>query len=205
MLSRERWNGLCERLQLAASDDWFDNLVSRYNEPHRAYHNAQHLADCLKQLDLAPPSTPNADVVELALWFHDAVYDVRAGDNERASADLAAEFLATCGAPTELMDQTKRLILATEHQVIPIDIESQLMIDIDLSILGQPPTRYHEFEEQIREEYAWVPEDVFRMKRAEVLSGFLAREQIYSTLWFYKSYEEQARINLQRAIATLLP
>ncbi len=201
--SQLRWDALCERLSLARTDNWFGQLHRRYGEAHRSYHNVGHIADCLQQLDLSPHISQFNNTVELAIWFHDVVYDIKATDNEVASAELAVNFLQECDGPSELIVQTRNLILATQHQAIPTDLESQLMIDIDLSILGRSAERYAEFERQIRIEYDWVPEDVFRSKRAEILSSFLDREPLFLTKWFRATYEVQARENLTRAIEQL--
>jgi predicted metal-dependent HD superfamily phosphohydrolase len=202
-VSRNRWNAFCDRLSFRGTDNAFDDLHSRYNEPHRAYHNAHHIVDCLQQLDRSPQLVPDNDHLELSLWFHDAVYDVRAADNEAASARLAVDFLRSRGATPDSIERVRSLILATMHTATPDDIESQLIVDIDLSILGRPEAEYDRFECAIRNEYSWVPEATFRAKRSEILGEFLARRPLFLTEWFREQYEEQARRNLARAIQQL--
>ncbi len=76
-------------------------------------------------------------------------------------------------------------------------------MDVDLAILGSDAGRFHESDEQIRLEYAHVPEHEYRAGRRRVLGEFLARPRLYSTDYFYSRYERQARENLSRALARL--
>lgn len=135
--------------------------------------------------------------MELALWFHDLIYDPRAKDNEERSAERAGEV-----AQMMKLSQTRvrDLILATKHSVVPIGRDAQLVVDMDLSILGAPAVRFGEYETQIREEYAWVPEPIFRTERGRILRSFLARPAIYSTEEFRSRLEGRARENLERSL-----
>lgn len=90
--------------------------------------------------------------------------------------------------------------MATEHTATPLAGDAALLVDIDLAILGAAPARFAEYEQQIRQEYAWVPEDVFTSKRKAVLQGFLERMQIYSTAFLLDQLEAQARINLEKVL-----
>ncbi|MCE7917760.1 MAG: N-methyl-D-aspartate receptor NMDAR2C subunit, partial [Nitrosomonas sp. PRO5] len=91
------------------------------------------------------------------------------------------------------------LIIATCHQTLPSEPDQQLLTDIDLAILGSPPARFREYDQQIKSEYSWMPGFLYRMKRKNVLRGFLARKYIYSTNHFKKYYEQRARANLRAA------
>jgi predicted metal-dependent HD superfamily phosphohydrolase len=141
--------------------------------------------------------------VELALWFHDAVYDPKAGDNEERSAALAQQCLADAGASEPLADAVAKLVMATKAHEIDADADAGLMVDVDLSILGKSEKRFSEYEQQIREEYAWVPQPVFASKRVEILQRFLVRPKLFTTEWFRKKYEQQARHNLESSIKKL--
>jgi predicted metal-dependent HD superfamily phosphohydrolase len=144
---------------------------------------------------------PNA--VEFALWFHDAVYDPKAGDNEEQSAALAKECLIGLGANQKFSEDVAFLIMATKSHDVGTSIDAAVMVDVDLSILGRDTKRFFEYEEQIRTEYQWVPHLVFASKRTEILKRFLARERIFATDWFRNKYEKQARLNLEASIAVL--
>ena len=179
----------------------FDQLLARYSEPHRKYHTLQHLTECLTHFEATRHLAENPGEVEIALWFHDGIYDTQRHDNERKSADWARSVLEGHGAAPAAVQRVDELIMATCHSALPVAPDAQLLVDIDLSILGAPPPRFAEYEAQIRQEYAFVPEEVFRSKRAEILRAFLARPALYSTPHFQAALEARARDNLRAAIA----
>lgn len=182
---------------------WHARLLAAYAEPQRAYHTRQHLEECLHEFDAAKEAGGMAfpEAVEMALWFHDAVYEVQGHHNEELSAAMAAEALAA----HEAAAQVQRLILLTKTHVPEEDgtADDAWIIDIDLSIFGQPPERVRQYEHQIRQEYAWVPEVLYREKRREILAAFLNRPRIYLTDWFHARHDRQARENLASLIRSL--
>ena len=198
-----RWQGLMARLGLASHRDTFDALCAAYSEPHRAYHTARHISACLRHLDEAADLAGAPYEIEIALWFHDAIYKTRSQGNERLSAGWAAEFLKSAGAPDDAIGRVHGHIIATEHSALPDDPDSALLVDIDLAILGSPPAVYRVFETDIRREYKWVPGPLFRRKRREVLESFLARQRLYATERFRDRFEAAARRNLTSAISVL--
>lgn len=178
----------------------YEQLLQAYSEPQRHYHTLQHLVECLQLQSESAHLAQQPGEVAIALWFHDAVYDVKAHDNEARSADWAVAALQAAGVSAEVQTRVHALIMATEHTAAPLAGDAALMVDIDLAILGATPARFAEYERQIRQEYAWVPEDVFVEKRRAVLQGFMAKPRIYSLTFFYQKLENQARINLQNAL-----
>jgi len=182
---------------------WYERLTAAYAEPQRHYHNQQHIAECLVEFDQARHLARQPAAAELALWFHDAVYDPRRGDNEEQSAALAKQCVAEAGIGDAPGETVAKPVMATKRHEADGDADASLVIDVDLSILGQDEQRFSEYERQIRQEYAWVPEAVFASKRAEILHRFLAREWIFATEWFREKYERQARRNLEESIAQL--
>lgn len=184
-------------------EDWFQKISNHYNQPHRHYHNSQHINDCLRELDLVLNRAPNPVELELAIWLHDVIYDPHRADNEDQSKTFAAQLLADANADQTLTTHVLALIDQTKHNAIPTDETSQYMIDIDLAILGQNPERFWQYEKQIRAEYSFVPEETFRPKRAEILERFLARPRIYNTDFFCDRCESQARSNLAASIKFL--
>ncbi|WP_256662767.1 N-methyl-D-aspartate receptor NMDAR2C subunit [Pseudomonas sp. AG1028] len=190
------WSGL--GLQPDAS--LFEALMAAYAQPQRHYHCLQHLEECLALFEQVRDLAEHPEEVEIALWFHDAVYDVRGTTNERQSADWAVRALLSCEASQPTQNRVEQLVMATRHDAAPVDGDERLLVDIDLSILGAAPERFTEYDRQIRAEYSWVPEAVYSMKRKAVLSSFLARPSIYSTPYFRERLEAQARINLSAAI-----
>lgn len=203
-LDQGRWLNLWDRLGAEGSGhSIFAHLSAAYAEPGRAYHTAEHISDCLAQLDAARDTARRADEVEAALWFHDVVYLPGGPDNEDRSAGLAEASLMACEVAQDVAQRIGRLILATRHLTLSDDPDTQLVCDIDLSILGREPAVFDEFERRIRREYDWVPEAVYRTSRSEILSGFLRRGSIYQTDRFRKRYEAPARANLERLVDTL--
>jgi len=181
---------------------WYEKLTRAYAEPQRHYHTQQHIAECLAEFDGARQLAQQPAAVELALWFHDAVYDPKAGDNEEQSAAMARSCLETGGA-SNLAASVSDLVMATKSHGTEAGPDAALMVDVDLSILGQGEQRFAEYEAQIREEYRWVPKLIFNSKRAEILERFLARSRIYATDFFAAKYERQARRNLEGSIREL--
>lgn len=178
----------------------FQALLARYGEPQRKYHTLQHLSECLAAFVPVMQLAPHPAEVEAALWFHDAIYDLGRSDNEERSAQWAAAALQAASAPAEAVARVPALVLATRHTALPATPDEQLLVDVDLGILGATPQRFAEYERQIRQEYGFVPEDVFRTKRRAVLQSFLQRPRIYATDHFHAALEDRARVNLQAAI-----
>ena len=155
------------------------------------------------EFDLARQLAENAAAVELAIWFHDAVYDPGAADNEERSAEVAKQSITQADGGVELGSAVAALVQATKTHDPCLHPDAPLLVDVDLSILGQPKERFQEYETQIRREYEWVPVTTFASKRAEILENFLARESIYTTEYFFAKYEQRARQNLQDSIRAL--
>jgi predicted metal-dependent HD superfamily phosphohydrolase len=145
----------------------------------------------------------HAGEVELALWFHDAVYRTWRSDNEARSAALAVEVMSQGGAEPAAIHRVVTSILATRHRGKEPNGDAALVVDIDLSILGQPEETYLEFERNVRREYWWVPRRRYVAARCEILKSFLNRSAIYRYPEFQRRYQAAARVNLSSAIARL--
>ncbi len=184
-------------------------LRAAYGESHRAYHNLDHVHACLGELDAVflmrdGDAAVHWDAIAVALWYHDAVYRIGHAANEKDSAAWAQRDLSADGASPDFAERVVQLILATEHQAEPQAGDEQLLVDLDLGILGQPAAVYDRFEQAIRAEYRRVPGFIYRRKRAEILRGFLGRSTIYHTPHLHAAWEQQARANLARAIEALV-
>ena len=198
---RRVWTGLgAQDGTHALCDSLLQQLLARYAEPQRKYHTLQHLSECLDGFDAAAHLADRPAEVEAALWFHDAIYDLSSHDNEERSAQWAQQALSAAGVAAESAARVGQLVLATRHTVMPESPDEQMLVDIDLSILGAPPARFAEYEVQIRAEYAFVPEAVFRSKRRAILQAFLDRPHLFSTPHFRAALEPSARANLARAV-----
>jgi predicted metal-dependent HD superfamily phosphohydrolase len=179
-------------------------LLARYAEPHRHYHNLEHLHQVLATAVALQPLADDFTAVQLAAWFHDAVYDPRAADNEARSAAYAVASLRALGLPPAQVTAVERLILATRsHLAEPGDHDAHVLLDADLAILGSDPEQYDAYTRVIRREYEWVPEVQYRHGRRQVLERFVARESIYHTTPMMTVYEQAARSNLQRELTRL--
>ena len=204
MTSLDRWQNVWGQLGASsASKDLYDQLVECYSEPHRKYHTIQHLNECLRHLESVRSLADHPDEVEMALWFHDAIYDTTKKDNEKRSAEWARDNALAAGVSTEKAERIYGLVMMTMHNAVPAGRDAEVLVDIDLGILGAEASRFDEYEVQVREEYSWVPESLYRAARRKVLEQFVSREWIYSTEPFRRSYEARARDNISRSLAHL--
>ncbi len=192
-----------EQLAIRPSQDIYAELHAAYLEPHRHYHGPHHIDQCLAQFDSHRVLAIHPAEIEIALWFHDAIYDTRRNDNERRSADWAKYYLESEHADCHSVERIQALIMATRHSALVSDLDQQLLVDIDLGILGQPPDVFERYDNDIRREYHWVPWPRYVEGRVSVLGAFLERARIYSTATFVDRYEAQARLNIANAIERL--
>lgn len=176
----------------------FSQLVELYSG--REYHNLFHIADCLGELESAKNLVSNRKELELAIWFHDSVYDSRKKDNEERSATLAGNAARELGFSKQSASIVESLIVATKHTDVPNNFDARLIMDIDLANFGFPYNIFHQISEEIRKEYSWVSDEDFSKGRRKFLSSFIARDRIYLTDFFGDKYESRARENLIKSI-----
>jgi predicted metal-dependent HD superfamily phosphohydrolase len=185
-------------------DALYDRVVACWSEPHRHYHTLQHLGETLAWFDTVRDLARRPGEVALGLWFHDAFYDAQRTDNEERSAKWARLSVLQAEGPAGAADRLHALIMATRHKAAPEeDADTQLLLDIDLSIFGTDAQRFDESSAQVRAEYAHVPEGSYREGRRRILGDFLARPRLYNTDYFYSRLEERARENIERELARL--
>lgn len=183
----------------APSALWQARIAAAYGEPHRHYHTLTHIQSMLSGLAEAHALAREPDVLEAAIWFHDAVYHPLASDNERRSAQWAREELRLAGWPSATIARVAQLIEWTaDHQVPDNGPDASLLMDLDLGILGAPASRYDNYLRQIRQEYAAVPDAAFRVGRLAFVRDMLGRALIYRTAHFRARLEATARANLER-------
>jgi len=198
------WNAAWRVLGVALADEALCiELQRRYSEPQRHYHTLQHLGECLAWFEREQALAEHPGEVALALWFHDAVYDVHAHDNEARSAEWARSAMLAAGAQAEAAERVHALVMATRHDAVPEGRDAELLVDIDLSILGAEQERFDEYERQVHAEYAFVPKAVRLPRRRAILQRFLARKAIYTTPGMHALLEARARANLARSIAAM--
>ncbi|WP_066900739.1 HD domain-containing protein [Mycolicibacterium houstonense] len=178
-----------------------EDLLARWSESHRKHHTVAHLHEVLDAIGVLADDGLHFDreTVELAAWFHDAIYDIGRDDNEERSADLARTLLGD--SPD--CDELARLVLTTKsHKVDDGDINGAVLSDADLSVLGSSTGRYREYADAVREEYAAVPDEVFKPARARVLTALLDGP-IFHTAAGRKRWEARARLNVAAEISEL--
>lgn len=202
-LLRATWAALCEITGVARHELAFQLIASAYAESHRHYHNAHHVAECLRELAPMRGLCEQPLAASAAMLFHDYVYYPARHDNEQRSADEAMAALRAIGWGQPDSDAVRGIILATKHETAPSTTDAAIVCDIDLSILGKPAQEFDAYERAIRKEYVHVPEVAYRAGRAAVLRGLLSRASIYATDPFRVRYEMTARQNLGQSIAAL--
>lgn len=198
---QSNWQRFTQRYLLSSSvaHSIYACLVEAYQEPQRAYHSLQHINECMALLHQVEHLLEDAFAVELALWFHDAVYDPQAQNNEAQSAVLMQQMCQPF-LNLEQMNKITIWILATAQHQASEDADLNILLDIDLAILGTDELRFTEYEQQIRTEYNWVDAQIYQQKRAAVLRHFYELQPIYQTPYFYERLEIQAKFNLSSAL-----
>jgi len=201
---RHRWESLCERVgafkNAHESDLTFEMLGTMYGHPPRAYHNLDHIAQCLAMFDSVRGLAEDKDAVEFALWLHDCVFFAERSDNEERSADAASMIAGLLGCKAEFTARVRELIAVTRHHEEPGRGDAALVADIDLSILGQAAAVYDAYRDAIRGEYAWAGEELFRQGRMAFLRRMIEKKRVYSTQLFRKDLEGAARGNIEREL-----
>ncbi len=188
-------------IELALSHAWpaslIDAVLEHHREPHRHYHTLEHVDACLRAAR-ALSSAPSREV-ELALLFHDAVYDPKAKDNEQRSAELLLTEGRRAWVQEELLQRAAPLILATKHLDDDVPEEACWVVDADLSILGADEAMFDHYEDNVRKEYAFVDDAAFAAGRRKFVREMLEREHIFVTRKGRTLWEESARRNLRRS------
>lgn len=202
--SEASWQALLKELHLQPDNKgYFKKLEKLYTSRSRHYHNTQHVEDCLTLLEEYRHLVDSPNLVEAAIWLHDAIYNSLSKKNELKSAELAKKIFTSLGMKSEKLQIVYNLIMMTAHQVKPENTDEKLIVDIDLAILGASPDRFDKYEKAIRKEYRLIPSRMYVQGRIKILQHFLDREAIYLMSEFGELFEEQARENLQRAINQL--
>jgi predicted metal-dependent HD superfamily phosphohydrolase len=179
------------------------DLLARYDEPHRRYHDRRHLAEVLAALRQLTGGPDVPVPVVCAVWFHDAVHDGR-DDDEQRSADLATEVLTGLSVDAAVVDEVARLVRMTlRHDPAPEDTAGALLSDADLAVLGAAPGRYDRYAADVRQEYAHVDDEAFRAGRSAVLRDLLGRPRLYATEAGHRTWDAAARRNLRGELSRL--
>ena len=197
------WSHLMRKLQIQVdTTDCYQQICRSYHENNRYYHNLYHIADCLKLLDQYPDAVEDCSAVELAIWFHDVIYDPKQTDNEEQSAVWGGEQMGRWLLDCTLIETVQKLIRITDHKQTYRGGDAALIQDIDLEILGCDPVRYQDYSCAIRQEYDCYPDAIYKVGRRQVLESFLSREKIFQTDYYYSLFEAKARKNILNELNT---
>lgn len=211
---KQRWNKLADKLGVEPklAQETFKAILAKYSESSRVYHNKDHIIDLLEVFDeaMTSPDGPKPqfpEMLELAIWFHD--FEDERGNAiavDQSAAQATAFIQNSKTASPEQIAMLSANIMATKHLTTPPTdpaLDSQMMVDIDLSILGKSPEEYTAYTQAIRAEYPTVSDADFKKRRVEVMKMFHARTSLYQTPWFQEKYGAQARVNLKKEIRAL--
>ncbi|WP_420628212.1 hypothetical protein [Candidatus Leptofilum sp.] len=180
---KSRWLAFAQGLGIeAAAEEVWLGLAAAYGADGRFYHNLQHIEHALDVATQLQDLAGDFTAVQLAIWFHDVVYDPRRSDNEAESAAYAERVLPPLGVPDALLTKVRDLILATKtHETAVANPDVWVMLDADLAILSALPAQYDAYAQAIRQEYSFVPDEAYMVGRTAVLQKFLARSPFYFT------------------------
>jgi predicted metal-dependent HD superfamily phosphohydrolase len=185
------------------TEDLWSEITARYSRPARHYHTLVHVENLY--LELLPLKTDIADWQTLlfSIAYHDIVYNTLRHDNEEKSARLAVKRLSQLKVSEIQKDKCAGQILATKSHSISPDSDTNYLTDADLSILGKNNNDYQVYITQIRKEYKFYPDIVYKPGRKKVLQHFLDMKSIYKTVFFKEKYESQARQNIKNELSAL--
>ncbi|MBP0493681.1 HD domain-containing protein [Pararoseomonas indoligenes] len=181
-------------------------LRTRLAEPHRVYHAQSHVDSMLRGMAALPGPLAHAAAMELAIWYHDAIYEPAARDNEARSAALLRADLSGLVHP-QVMGIAAEMIRLTATHDLPPDLPENwrhdvaLFLDLDLAILGAATADYDAYERGIAAEYEPIHgRDAYRTGRAAFLRTLLDRPRLFHSDRFHAALDEKARANIRRAL-----
>jgi predicted metal-dependent HD superfamily phosphohydrolase len=181
----------------------FDDLLNDYTGEKRHYHALSHITNLLTLLEDNKFRIHDEETIFFAIWFHDVIYNTWKNDNEERSADYADEVLRQTEMPPSQIQKIKYFINATKTHTADDDNDLALFLDFDLSILGAEEDIYAVYKRQIREEFSSFPNFIYNRGRKKALRGILEKPYIYHSDAFRRTFENQARENIQRELDVL--
>jgi len=206
-VDKQRFIALWNRCQSAGgagsdAEDVYAEVHAYYSEPGRHYHTPKHIEHCLRQFDLASSEMDDPQAVEMAIWFHDLVFDISAEDNELQSARRFVE-LAGESMQSDFKTKVYDLIMTTAPPRMPKTQDEKFMLDIDLSSFGLPWEEFVRDSTAVRKESARLSDEAFFPGQRAFLESLISREHFYFTDFFRSRIEESARSNIRRHLESL--
>jgi predicted metal-dependent HD superfamily phosphohydrolase len=184
-------------------NELWTEIEKSYSNKERHYHTLHHLSGLLAELTYIKGEIKNWNTILFTLYYHDIVYNSLKTDNEEKSAALAEKRMKQISVSIDSIQLSKNQILATKSHIQSTDSDTNYFTDADLSVLGQNWDTYSLYYKNVRKEYSIYPDSIYNPGRKKVLSHFLSMERIFKTDFFYRNFEIQARLNLQKEIALL--
>ncbi|MFD2247805.1 hypothetical protein [Pontibacter ruber] len=203
---KQEWEALCSKYtsDLAIVRQLWEELAQAYTSTGRHYHTLEHLAYMLELAAEYNDDSQQHDLLLFAIFYHDVVYSSTRSDNEEKSAELSEKRLTKIGClPSEDIVLVKEMILATKAHQLHSETIINLLLDLDLAILGAVKAQYDAYSQNVRKEYSIYPDLIYKPGRRKVLQHFLQQSHIYKTPAFQQQFEEQARQNLLRELESL--
>lgn len=187
----------------SVADTLWQEIVKKYTQASRHYHTLLHLDAILNELLPLEKEIEDWSSMIFAIAYHDIIYNVLKKDNEEKSADLAFKRLIELNIEESRATRCSQLILATKNHSMSTDPDFNYFTDADLSILGKESNVYKNYCQQIRKEYKYYPDILYKPGRQKVLLQFLGMKHIYKTSHFQALYEEKARKNMEEELVLL--
>lgn len=185
-------------------------IKNTYIKNGMAYHNLDHISDCLtnlflniekiQELESSKISEFEISALFAAIYFHDIIYVPMSSDNESLSVAASRTYLTVLGCDNHFISEVKRLILATKHDTPPKKVSDSIIMDIDLAGLALPWVEFTNMTEKIYKEFSFLERDVFIKGRKKFFEKMLSRGPIYHTVYFYTQLESKAQDNLKKFI-----
>ncbi len=182
-------------------DKCWQELIEKYQEPHRTYHGIQHIIELFATWESINYRVEDYNTVAFSIFYHDIIYDPTSTENEAKSANFFKAKIGKSVYPKA--EKVVAQILATKKHRLSFDADTNFLLDLDLAVLGQRPEQYVKYCKAIRQEYSMYPEDVYIAGREQVLKAFIQRDRIYHTDAFFALLELGARENMYWEIEQL--
>jgi predicted metal-dependent HD superfamily phosphohydrolase len=202
----EVWDMLSYQLSIPKADSRkiLEEVINKYTEPHRSYHNLSHVYSMLMMAEEYYDFIENPVLFELSIWFHDLIYDPSRNDNEEKSAERAIELLSPFLADS-FLENLKQIILSTiKHAPLLKDHDNELFLDLDMAVLASESIIYEQYTSAIQKEFSIFPAELYQAGRKSILEKFLEGKNIFLTPFFKENFEKQAVENIQNEIASLI-
>ena len=202
---KQYWQQLIEQCELNSDDcaPIFSGIISAYEQPHRVYHNLSHLQHFWSVLGSLPDSVEVNPAMQLALWYHDIVYQPGKSDNEIKSTQRLIADNISLKFSDYILNTACQLIMATQTHKPRGDLNCSYFLDADMAILGSDTDSYQVYSRAVADEHQQIPSFFYRRGRKKFLTQTLAQPLIFHTPHFNQMFEAQARINLQNELAHL--